>query len=56
MMRPGFPLINPEAPIVGTGLEAKVISDSRILFTAEGDGVVEYVDSNEIVCKVYTYR
>jgi len=41
MMRQAVPLINPEAPIVGTGLEAKVISDSRILFAAEGDGVVE---------------
>ena len=51
MMRQAVPLINPEAPIVGTGLEAKVISDSRILFAAEGDGVVEFVDSNEIVVR-----
>ncbi len=51
MMRQAVPLINPEAPIVGTGLEAQVISDSRILFAAEGDGVVEFVDSNEIVIR-----
>jgi DNA-directed RNA polymerase subunit beta len=51
MMRQAVPLINPEAPIVGTGLEGQVISDSRILFTAEGDGVVEFVDSNEIVIR-----
>ena len=51
MMRQAVPLINPEAPIVGTGLEGQVISDSRILFAAEGDGVVEYVDSNEIVIR-----
>jgi DNA-directed RNA polymerase subunit beta len=51
MMRQAVPLINPEAPIVGTGLEAQVISDSRILYVAEGDGVIEYVDSNEIVVR-----
>ncbi len=51
MMRQAVPIINPEAPIVGTGLEGQVISDSRILFVAEGDGVVEYVDSNEIVIR-----
>jgi len=51
MMRQAVPLISPEAPIVGTGLEAQVIRDSRILFMAEGDGVVEFVDSDEIVVK-----
>jgi len=51
MMRQAVPLISPEAPIVGTGLEAQVIKDSRILFMAEGDGVVEFVDSDEIVIK-----
>jgi len=51
MMRQAVPLMNPEAPIVGTGLEKNVISDSRILITAEGDGVVEFVDSNEIVIR-----
>lgn len=51
MMRQAVPLVRPEAPIVGTGLEAQVIKDSRILIVAEGDGVVEYVDSNEIVIR-----
>ena len=51
MMRQAVPLINPESPIVGTGLEAQVIKDSRILYVAESDGVVEYVDSNEIVIR-----
>jgi DNA-directed RNA polymerase subunit beta len=51
MMRQAVPLINPESPIVGTGLEAQVIKDSRILYVAEGDGVIEYVDSNEIVVR-----
>ncbi len=45
MMRQAVPLLNPEAPIVGTGLERQVASDSRVLINAEGDGVVEYVDS-----------
>ena len=48
MMRQAVPLLNPEAPIVGTGIEANVARDSRVLFNAEGDGVVEYVDANEI--------
>ncbi len=51
MMRQAVPLINPETPIVGTGLEKQVINDSRILITAEGDGMVEYVDANEIVIR-----
>jgi DNA-directed RNA polymerase subunit beta len=51
MMRQAVPLVMPEAPIVGTGLEAQVIKDSRILIVAEGDGVVEYVDANEIVIR-----
>ena len=51
MMRQAVPLMDPQAPIVGTGLEGKVIKDSRILITAEGDGVVEYVDSKEIVIR-----
>jgi DNA-directed RNA polymerase subunit beta len=45
MMRQAVPLIRPEAPIVGTGLERQVASDSRVL-NAEGDGVIEYVDAN----------
>ncbi len=51
MMRQAVPLVRPEAPIVGTGLEAQVIKDSRILIVAEDDGVVEYVDANEIVIR-----
>jgi DNA-directed RNA polymerase subunit beta len=51
MQRQAVPLIKPQAPIVGTGLEAAVARDSRVLITAEGDGVVEYVDANEIVIK-----
>src|SRR6202008_3813419 len=48
MMRQAVPLLRPESPIIGTGLEARVAQDSRVLINAEGDGVVEYVDSNEI--------
>ena len=51
MMRQAVPLINPEAPIVGTGIEANVVRDSRLLVIAEGDGEIEYVDSNEIVVR-----
>lgn len=48
MQRQAVPLIIPEAPIVGTGLEAKAARDARIQLHAEGDGVVEFVDANEI--------
>src|SRR5690606_9375759 len=48
MQRQAVPLLKPQAPIVGTGLEARVASDSRTLINAEGEGVVEYVDANEI--------
>ena len=48
MMRQAVPLVKPEAPIVGTGLEKRVALDSRALIIAEGDGVVEYVDANKI--------
>ncbi len=48
MQRQAVPLLRPQAPIVGTGLERKVASDSRMLLNAEGDGVVEYVDADEI--------
>ena len=51
MQRQAVPLIRPRSPIVGTGLEAKVAVDSRMLINAEGDGVVEYVDSTEIVIR-----
>ncbi len=48
MQRQAVPLIIPEAPIVGTGLEGKAARDARIQLHAEGDGVVEFVDANEI--------
>ena len=51
MMRQAVPLLNPESPIVGTGLEGRLIQDSRTHITAEGDGVVEYVDADEIVIR-----
>ncbi|UBM63362.1 DNA-directed RNA polymerase subunit beta [Candidatus Sulfidibacterium hydrothermale] len=51
MMRQAVPLLNPEAPIVGTGIEADVARDSRVLVMAEGDGVVEYVDAKKIVIR-----
>ena len=49
MMRQAVPLMNPEAPIIGTGLEGILIHDSRTQIIAEGNGVVEYVDAEEIV-------
>ncbi|HMO32000.1 MAG TPA: DNA-directed RNA polymerase subunit beta [Lacibacter sp.] len=48
MQRQAVPLLRPEVPIVGTGLEAMAARDARIQLTADGNGVVEYVDSNEI--------
>ncbi len=48
MMRQAIPLLKPEAPIVGTGLEERVCLDSRTQFIAERDGEVTYVDANEI--------
>ncbi len=51
MMRQAVPLLNPEAPIVGTGIEAFVARDSRVLINAEGNGVVEYVDARKIVIR-----
>ncbi len=51
MMRQAVPLLRPEAPIVGTGLEPLVAHDSRVLVNAEGEGTVEYVDANEIVIR-----
>jgi DNA-directed RNA polymerase subunit beta len=53
MMRQAVPLLRPESPIVGTGLEGRVAKDSRVLVNAEGDGVVENVDSREIVVKYF---
>ncbi|PKV65282.1 DNA-directed RNA polymerase subunit beta [Polaribacter sp. Hel1_33_78] len=51
MMRQAVPLLRPQAPIVGTGLERRVAKDSRILINAERAGVVEYVDANRITIK-----
>ncbi|MCS6973574.1 MAG: DNA-directed RNA polymerase subunit beta [Cyclobacteriaceae bacterium] len=51
MQRQAVPLMRPEAPIVGTGLEERVAIDSRALITAEGDGVVVYVDARKIVIR-----
>jgi DNA-directed RNA polymerase subunit beta len=48
MQRQAVPLLRPESPIVGTGLEGRVARDSRTLINAEGNGVVEYVDANKI--------
>ena len=48
MMRQAVPLMIPDSPIVGTGLEGAVARDSRILMRSEADGIVEYVDSDEI--------
>lgn len=48
MMRQAVPLLHNDAPIVGTGLEKQVCEDSRTMITAEGDGVIEYVDATTI--------
>jgi DNA-directed RNA polymerase subunit beta len=51
MMRQSVPLLRPESPIVGTGLERQVASDSRVLINADFDGKVIYVDSQKITIK-----
>jgi len=51
MMRQAVPLVRPESPIVGTGLEKQVATDSRVLINAEGDGEVIYVDAQKIIIK-----
>ena len=51
MMRQAVPLLQPESPIVGTGLEGRVASDSRVLVNARCAGVVEYVDATKITIK-----
>ncbi|WP_324025729.1 DNA-directed RNA polymerase subunit beta [Maribacter sp. BPC-D8] len=51
MMRQAVPLLKPQSPIVGTGLERQVASDSRVLINAEGDGVIEYVDAQKVTIK-----
>ena len=51
MMRQAVPLLLPQSPIVGTGLEKSVASDSRVLINSEGSGVVKYVDAEKIIIK-----
>lgn len=51
MQRQAVPLLRPQAPIVGTGLEGRIAKDSRTLVTAEGDGEVVFVDAKKIVVK-----
>ncbi len=51
MMRQAVPLLRPEAPIVGTGLESSIARDARINISAEGPGVVDYVDASKIVIR-----
>ncbi len=51
MMRQAVPLVNPEAPIVGTGLEGEMVRDSRIQVVAEGAGEVVYADAIQIQVK-----
>ncbi len=51
MMRQAVPLLRVDSPIVGTGLERQVATDSRVLINAEGEGTVEYVDANQIIIK-----
>ena len=51
MMRQAVPLLRPESPIVGTGLEKQVAIDSRVLINAEGEGEVIYVDAQKITIK-----
>jgi len=51
MMRQAVPLLNAEAPIVGTGIEGNVARDSRVLINAQGEGSVEYVDAERIVIR-----
>ncbi len=51
MMRQAVPLLRPEAPIVGTGLEGRSAADSEILVKAEFDGVIEFVDAKQIIVR-----
>jgi DNA-directed RNA polymerase subunit beta len=51
MQRQAVPLLRPEAPIVGTGMEKKLATDSRAIIVAEDTGTVDYVDSNKIIIK-----
>jgi len=51
MMRQAVPLLRPEAPIVGTGLEGRAAADSKNMVIAEADGVIEYVDATTIIVR-----
>lgn len=51
MQRQAVPLLRPESPIVGTGMEGKIARDSRSIIVAEGDGVVVYVDASQVQVK-----
>ena len=51
MQRQAIPLLKPEAPIVGTGIEAIAAKDSGAVVMAKADGVVDYVDSKKIIVK-----
>ncbi|TCO09796.1 DNA-directed RNA polymerase subunit beta [Natronoflexus pectinivorans] len=51
MMRQAVPLLRPESPVVGTGLESVLTRDSRTQIVSEGEGVVEYVDADEIIIR-----
>ena len=51
MQRQAVPLLRPEAPIVGTGMEKKIATDSKAVIVAEDNGVVEFVDANQIIVK-----
>ncbi|MDD4821396.1 MAG: DNA-directed RNA polymerase subunit beta [Bacteroidales bacterium] len=51
MMRQAVPLLRTEAPIVGTGIEARIVQDSRTQIMAERSGIVEYVDASKIVIR-----
>lgn len=53
MQRQAVPLLRPEAPIVGTGLERRAAIDSRAFILAEGDGEVAFVDATKIVIKYF---
>ncbi|GHV67082.1 DNA-directed RNA polymerase subunit beta [Bacteroidia bacterium] len=54
MMRQAVPILRPDSPIVGTGLESYLVKDSRTQIVAERDGVVDYVDGQKIVLKYHT--
>ncbi len=51
MQRQAVPLLRPESPIIGTGIEARIAQDSRALVIAERDGVIEYVDATKIIVR-----